>query len=398
MNSARNIGVLDLYWDKIIHASYSNLSLNELFLMRFSALRFIADLDKNKKNIARQFLITTMIQADYDFAAEEDFLRNIERWEYPEIIAQRSDAVHAVLYKTHYYVSGNRNTLHKISFFTKDKNDQFKYTHEYDLSSLFKKYCLTIPSEPEIRQIGDPILHKEAAQVLDFSIHGQSQINTQISILKKVLFKTGGVGIAANQCLQLKDPLKVILAGVDYQNPEHVAKAILRYPSTLFPKMEIYINPEIVELSKETDFFAEGCLSVQGTLRALVLRPSSLTISYQDSSGVQHVKLLSGSDARVMLHEVDHILNGKVYLQRIIEELSVQQLISFLRVLEDILPYADQNKVISPFSSPIVIFKRNKNKELFFEENELHEVLVKLSSNTLKGIYQLVLSKAGIRH
>src|SRR5689334_6195967 len=98
MNSARDIGNLDFYWDKIIHANYSNLSLNELFLMRFSAFRFIADNNKEKKTTARQFLIATMTQSenDYDFSAKEDFIQKIDRWEYPDIITQRSDAIHAI--------------------------------------------------------------------------------------------------------------------------------------------------------------------------------------------------------------------------------------------------------------------------------------------------------------
>ncbi len=391
MVSCRLLNKLDLYWDKINKVNISTLNLEDLFLMRVAAFRYIADMDPAKRKQARQFLIDTMTQSEseYSFPNKENFVKTTENWEYPQIIAQRSDDIHAILYKINYYQKGVQHTLHELSFFEKSRDNQYKFTHKYDLTALSKRY-FRATQEVLIRQIGDPVLHQEALEVTDFSEVGQSQMDVQARILTSVLVKTGGVGIAANQCLQVENPLKIIIAGVDYNNPEHVAKAIARYPTTLFPQMKTYINPVILNLSKEQEAFAEGCLSVQGVFRASVLRPSKLTIGYQDGSGSQQIKILSGSDARVMLHEVDHILNGKVYIQRIIEELSVEQLNLFLKVLDFILSRIKENKVESSFSSPMIVFKRDDNNALIFEENELQDALIKLPDNVISGMHKNV--------
>ena len=389
MVSGGSFNKLDWYWDHIKNADLTTLTLEDLFLMRVAAFRYLTEGDLVKRNRARQFLLATMIQAEeeYDFQSKENFLKNIKKWEYPQIIAERSDDIHAVLYKINYYQEEVQHTLHELSFFNKEINNQYKFTHKYDLIALSKKY-FSLSQESCIRLIGDPILHREALSVADFSETSRPQIKAQIETLRTVLVKTGGVGIAANQCLQVENPRKIILAGVDYTNPEHVAKALARYPTSLFPQMTIYLNPVVLSISKEREAFAEGCLSVPGVLRASVLRPASLTIGYQDLSGTQQIKVLGGSDARVMLHEVDHILNGKVYIQRIIEELSLQQLNSFLKILDSVLLRVDKNKVLSSFSSPIIVFKRDEDNKLIFDENELEKALFKLPEEVLKGILQ----------
>lgn len=257
-----------------------------------------------------------------------------------EILAQRSDdSIHAIVYKINYQLKNStKDGIYEISFFERDEYQNFRYSHKYNLSELAEKYC-SIQKENElcIRQIGDIVLHCEAKLVTDFTLDTESEINKQLTILKNVLYKTGGVGIAANQCLQLDQPLKIILVGVDYQNQEHLVKAISRYPSVLFPQMQVYINPVIVDISAEYDTFPEGCLSVTGLLRALVLRPTTVTIRYQDMAGNFHEQQFSGIDARIMLHEMDHIQNGKVYIQRIIEELSSDQLIKMEKIVSEMV-------------------------------------------------------------
>jgi len=379
---------LDVYWNKIDHADTSKLSMEELFLMRLAAERFIADTDEAKRNKARQFLLSTMLisEQEYRFSAEEE----VKRWEYPQMIAQRNSDIHAVLYKINYHQEGKQYILHEISFFNKDENNQFRFTHRFDLVALAKIYFnSTTAQETLIRQIGDSVLHRKALPVEDFSERGQGKINDQADILKSVLIKTGGVGIAANQCLAVEEPWQIILAGVDYTNPEHVVKALTRYPTTLFPSMQIYINPSIIKLSDDCESFAEGCLSVKGGLRAQVLRASTVTIGYQDITGVVQNKMLSGSDARVMLHEVDHILNGKVYMQHVIEELTATQLNIFKKILEQVLPSVLYNQA-NPFLSPTEIFQRNENGSLVFNENDLREALQKIPEHTLKGMYKML--------
>jgi peptide deformylase len=325
------------------------------------------------------------------FKKHENFIKS-STLEDIEILAKRSDDnIHAVVYKIK--ANKSKHVIYEISFFKKDEFQNFEYSHKYDLSQLSEKYCSMQEDELCIRQIGDRVLHCEAKPVTDFTSNSENEINKQITLLKNVLSKTGGVGIAANQCLQLDQPLKIILVGVDYQNQEHLIKAISRYPSVLFPELQIYINPMIIDTSNEYDVFPEGCLSVTGVLRALVLRPMTVTIRYQDRAGHFHEKPFSGMDARIMLHEIDHIQNGKVYIQRIIEELSTDQLTQIKKIISKSLPESKNNPIMNAFLSPVIVFKRDQNNKLIFDEVELIETLKKMPAIALKGIHNELINE-----
>ncbi len=329
------------------------------------------------------------------FKKHENSIKSSNRLEDIEILAQRSnDNIHTVVYEINGQGKNNsKDMLYEISFFKKDEFQNFEYSYKYDLSQLSEKYCSMQENELCIRQIGDRVLHCEAKPVTDFTSDPENEINKQITLLKNVLSKTGGVGIAANQCLQLDQPLKIILVGIDYQNQEHLIKAISRYPSLLFPELQVYINPMIIDISHEYDVFPEGCLSVTGVLRALVLRPITVTIRYQDRGGHFHEEQFSGMDARIMLHEMDHIQNGKVYIQRIIEELSHDQLTQMKKIVSKSLPDSKKNPIMNAFLSPFIVFKRDQGNKLIFDEGELAETLKKMPAIVLHGIHNELMNE-----
>lgn len=76
-----------------------------------------------------------------------------------------------------------------------------------------------------------------------------------------------------------------------------------------------FINPEIYEVSEETDLFNEGCLSLPG-LHEDVRRPIAIRMRYLDENFVEHDELFEGFRARVIQHEYDH-LEGKVFTDRL---------------------------------------------------------------------------------
>jgi hypothetical protein len=100
--------------------------MDALFLMRVTTFRLIANADETKKQIARRFLLNTMTQSEqeYDFASKAKFVDSVEHWDIPEIIAMRSGDVHTILYKKNYYSLGKKQTLHEISFFTREQEGQ----------------------------------------------------------------------------------------------------------------------------------------------------------------------------------------------------------------------------------------------------------------------------------
>lgn len=76
-----------------------------------------------------------------------------------------------------------------------------------------------------------------------------------------------------------------------------------------------FINPEIYEVSEQTDLFNEGCLSLPG-LHEDVRRPVAIRMRYLDEQFVEHDEEFDGYRARVIQHEYDH-LEGKVFTDRL---------------------------------------------------------------------------------
>jgi peptide deformylase len=106
----------------------------------------------------------------------------------------------------------------------------------------------------------------------------------------------GGVGLAAVQIGILKRVLVIDL----------VEKGFIK---------GAFINPRLLEVSKEMQDGEEGCLSVPG-LSAELKRPKWVKIGYQDMSGNEKVVEGEMLLARAFLHEMDH-LDGKVFVDQL---------------------------------------------------------------------------------
>ena len=74
------------------------------------------------------------------------------------------------------------------------------------------------------------------------------------------------------------------------------------------------INPQIVDVSKETMRMDEGCLSIPG-VTAPVTRPETVTMAFTDLQGNRVERRFEGAEARVAQHEYDH-LDGLVHFDR----------------------------------------------------------------------------------
>lgn len=255
----------DIYWQKIIDQTVDKQNITELFLCRVSAFTSLARPERSK--IAKNFLLQTMSisEIDYKFAEKTAFVGSVLKFGAPQISAQRSDnQLHAVLYKIPYTTTAGENILHEISFFTANPQGELTYTHKFNLTELAANNKFITNTESLTRQLGDDVLHAPARSVVDFSTDPDSDLQTQIRLMKNALLETGGVGIAANQCADIANPLNIFLAGIDYNNPKHVLMASTRYPNALFLPLKICINPTNIQTSKETAPFPEGCLRFEG--------------------------------------------------------------------------------------------------------------------------------------
>ncbi len=70
---------------------------------------------------------------------------------------------------------------------------------------------------------------------------------------------------------------------------------------------KVYINPEYEIVGDACSKGLEGCLSIPNTT-AKVVRAKKIKIRYLDRFGKKHKEKLTGWDARIFLHEYDHLI------------------------------------------------------------------------------------------
>lgn len=79
--------------------------------------------------------------------------------------------------------------------------------------------------------------------------------------------------------------------------------------------LRVYVNPEILEFSKETMRHTEGSVSMPGAVDE-VERPRAVRLRYQDLDGAVHEEEAEGFLAICIQHEIDQ-LDGIFWLQRL---------------------------------------------------------------------------------
>ncbi len=147
----------------------------------------------------------------------------------------------------------------------------------------------------KIRTIPDPVLYKKSARVTEFD----KKLRDLVRDLFDTMYAESGVGLAAVQVGILTAVIVIDLEKMGHQKG-------------------VFVNPELVEASKETVIQEEGCLSVPG-LSANLERPRRVKVRYQDVFGNE--KYLEGENimARALVHEMDH-LKGEVFIDKLTPE------------------------------------------------------------------------------
>jgi peptide deformylase len=152
----------------------------------------------------------------------------------------------------------------------------------------------------EILKMGDPRLLRVAEPVREF---GTPEMEALIADMFDTMHAANGAGLAAPQI------------GVNLQLVIYGFKENQRYPDAPAVPETVLINPVLTPLSSEMDEQFEGCLSVPG-LRGVVPRYTHLHYEGVDQFGEPIVRDADGFHARVVQHEVDHLL-GILYPMRI---------------------------------------------------------------------------------
>ena len=140
------------------------------------------------------------------------------------------------------------------------------------------------------------------AQVCQPVMHVNGQLREQIAQMIELMYKHGGVGLAAPQVgLNLRMLVMNIIGDAEYKNDEYVL-----------------INPVIKNRTHGLVAMHEGCLSLPGEL-GKVLRPRRVTFTAYQPDGTFIADEWAGVRARVLQHECDH-LDGIMFIDRMEEE------------------------------------------------------------------------------
>lgn len=130
------------------------------------------------------------------------------------------------------------------------------------------------------------------------------------------MYSEHGVGLASVQVGVLK---RILVIDTDYKvedhhhhNHDHGNCGGVHVTNT---NPRYFINPEIVEFSKECSSYDEGCLSFPGA-RSEVVRPSKVKVKYLDFHGKEQTDEMSGLLATCIQHEIDH-LDGITFVDHI---------------------------------------------------------------------------------
>lgn len=167
---------------------------------------------------------------------------------------------------------------------------------------------------PEIVQKGEPVLRKKAETINVAEIKSAKFQKILLDMKRALATQDDGVALAAPQ---IGLPLRIFVVS------ENVfTEATKRIKEGGKGKIEalnntVYINPEIIKISRKKEFMEEGCLSVRW-LYGKVKRSVGVTIRAYDENGVQFERGAGGLLAQIFQHETDH-LKGTLFIDNAID-------------------------------------------------------------------------------
>jgi peptide deformylase len=155
-----------------------------------------------------------------------------------------------------------------------------------------------------------PILRKKASSVHLKDISTRKFQNILERMKLALNQEDDGVAIAAPQ---IGESLRIFVVSgkvtaIINNIPEDELKRSKKFPDTVF------INPEIIKLSRKKMEVEEGCLSVRW-LYGLVKRSEKVVIRAYDENGKKIERGASGLMAQIFQHEIDH-LNGILFIDK----------------------------------------------------------------------------------
>lgn len=156
----------------------------------------------------------------------------------------------------------------------------------------------------QLTYYGNPILRERA--------HPIKKITPEIQKLAQNLLELAeeyaGLGLAANQVGKL---VRIFVFRYFLEFPDEGKEPKLT-------PFQVCINPKILEISEEKERAIDGCLSIPG-IQIYSERPNRVLVEAQNLEGEMFRLELKGYNARIFLHENDH-LNGVLNIDHLPQE------------------------------------------------------------------------------
>ena len=107
----------------------------------------------------------------------------------------------------------------------------------------------------------------------------------------ETMYAAPGIGLAA---IQVGVPKRVIVIDIAHKDKEGQKDPMF------------FVNPEVIDKSKNNSTYEEGCLSVPGQF-AEIDRPNECHVKYLDYNGQKKELKVKGMLATCIQHEIDHL-------------------------------------------------------------------------------------------
>lgn len=215
---------------------------------------------------------------------------------------QENNRVASVTFVAHVKQKGQDATFSEKSYFEKIKGKWL-----YRVGQLIDAHSPNLMTTGQMRVLplayyGNPILRKVADSVIE--------ITDSVLMLAQEMIETmdacDGLGLAAPQ---VHHSIKLFVIRVPIEDPMGQVQ---------LGDVKVFINPTVTNPSQKTWKASEGCLSIP-SIQADVERPFEITVEYTNLKGKRIKEVCSGWEARVIMHENDHI-NGILFIDYLSKE------------------------------------------------------------------------------
>lgn len=161
------------------------------------------------------------------------------------------------------------------------------------MSQLTKKH-------PLLTGANNPVLRAKSAPVAKIT----KEVKQFGKDILALMYEYEGAGLAAPQIGENSRIIAVSFRKEDNDKLKRVGDTVM-------------INPQIISKSDKMMVSEEACLSLP-KLQGNVLRHETIKVTWQDLNGKKHAEKLTGYNAVIVQHEIDH-LDGVLFIDKLVK-------------------------------------------------------------------------------